>query len=141
MLINETTVSANGLHCDYQRQRLLRQGILNINGKIMQTELPEIFSSTLGLSHPWKITTLSFAKEEKRLDISVDFLDNGFLLCPSCGAEGISCQMKTEIWYHHDFFRYATYLHACVPHSECCGTVIPVERPWSRDGSRFALLN
>jgi len=106
----------------------------------MQMELPTIFSSTLGLSHPWQITEVSFATEEKRLDITVNFLDDNFLPCPCCGATGTSCQLKTETWYHDDFFRYATYLHANVPHSVCCGAIIPVERPWSRQGSKFALL-
>jgi len=104
-------------------------------------ELPAIISSTLGLSLPWQITEVSFTKEEKRLDIRVDFLDNNFLPCPSCGTSGVPCQKKTETWYHEDFFRYATYLHAHVPHIECCGSIIPVERPWSREGSRFALLD
>ena len=106
----------------------------------MLMELPTIFSSTLGLSLPWQITSVSFAKEEKRLDINVDFLDNNSLPCPCCGTGGVPCQKKTETWYHDDFFRYETYLHAHVPHIECCGNIIPVERPWSRVGSKFALI-
>ncbi len=102
-------------------------------------ELPAIISSTLGLSLPWQITSVSFSKEEKRLDITVEFQDNNSLPCPNCGCEGVPCQKKTETWYHDDFFRYKTYLHADVPHIECCGNIIPVERPWSREGSRFAL--
>ena len=78
----------------------------------MQMDLPAIFSSTLGLSLP----------------------------CPNCGCGGVPCQKKNETWYHDDFFRYKTYLHADVPHIECCGNIIPVERPWSREGSKFALL-
>ena len=106
----------------------------------MQMELSAIFSSTLGLSLPWQITSVSFCRDEKRLDINVDFLDNNSLPCPHCGCGGAPCQKKTETWYHDDFFRYATYLHAHVPHIECCGNVIPVERPWSSEGSRFSLL-
>jgi len=104
----------------------------------MQMELPTILSSTLGLSLPWQITSVSFAKEEKRLDICVDFMDKK--LCPCCGSEGNPCLKVTETWYHDDFFRYETYLHANVPLVECCGSIIPVERPWSREGSRFALF-
>ena len=31
--------------------------------------------------------------------------------------------MQDETWYHDNFFRYATYLHARVPqiHCRCCG--------------------
>jgi hypothetical protein len=104
--------------------------------------LPPIFSSTLGLSVPWQITGVYFAKVEKRLDINVDFQDNNFLHCPNCGGGGAPSLKKTEIWFHDNFFRYATYLHVRVPHITCCcGVLIPVERPWSGKGSKFALVS
>ncbi len=104
-------------------------------------EQPAIFSATLGLSHPWQITSVSFSKDEKRLDITVAFAHNGNLACPTCGAEGSSQEAMSETWYHNDFFRYATYLHARVPRSECtCCGIFTVTRPWSREGSRFSLI-
>jgi hypothetical protein len=103
----------------------------------MQMELPTIFSSTLGLSPPWQISAVSFAKDEKRLDITVDYLNENILPCPFCGAKTSRCLMTSETWFHEDFFRYATYLHARVPHFECCGAIVPVERPWMNSGSKF----
>ena len=104
-------------------------------------EQPAIFSATLGLSHPWQVTSVSFSKKEKRLDIIVDFALDGNLECPTCGIAVSSRNTVRETWYHDDFFRYATYLHAQVPHSACttCG-IFSVARPWSREGSRFALI-
>jgi transposase len=99
-----------------------------------------IFASTLGLSLPWQITSVSFAKDEKRLDICIDFLDVTSPPCPNCGCGGAPCRKETETWYHSNFFHYETYLHAQVPHTECCDSIIPVERPWSRKGSKFSLL-
>jgi len=102
---------------------------------------PAIFSATLGLSHPWQITAVSFSKEEKRLDITVDFSQGGAFTCPTCGKEVKICEAEKETWFHSDFFRYATYLHARVPQIECsCCGMCKVERPWSREGSKFALL-
>jgi hypothetical protein len=99
----------------------------------------EIFSATLGLSHPWKITNVLFAKDKERLDITIALADDGIFTCPICGKEGIPCEMASETWYHDNFFRFATYLHACVPRIECtCCGILPVERPWSRAGSKFA---
>jgi hypothetical protein len=104
-------------------------------------EQTSIFSATLGLSHPWLVTTVSFVNEEKRLDITIDFAQGSIFTCPNCGSNENPCYLKTETWYHNDFFRYETYLYANVPHIECCGEIIPVERPWSRAGSKFALLS
>ena len=100
-----------------------------------------IFAATLGLSHPWQITSVSFAKDAKRMDISVEFSGGSVLSCPKCGKEGNSMCTETECWFHDDFFRYQTYLHARVPCPECtCCGAFQVERPWSRKGSRFTLI-
>ena len=101
---------------------------------------PAIYSATLGLCHPWEVTTVSFAKSERRMDITVDFAVGSVFTCPDCGAECTACRVSREIWYHDDFFSYATYLHARVPHVKCCcSCVFAVDRPWSRAGSRFSL--
>jgi transposase len=101
----------------------------------------DIFSATLGLSHPWKITNVLFAKEGERLDITIALDEECVFTCPTCGKEGIPCDTVSETWYHDDFFRFATYLHARVPRIECsCCGILPVERPWSRTGSKFAPL-
>jgi len=104
-------------------------------------EHPPIFSATLGLSHPWQITAVAFSKEGKRMDITVDFVHGSTFSCPNCGAKGIPCDAESETWHHNNFFRYAAYLHARVPHVDCacCGKK-PVERPWTRVGSKFPLV-
>jgi transposase len=104
-------------------------------------ENPEIFSATLGLSHPWHITLVNFSKDEKRLDITIDFAHADTVVCPRCGAEMKCCRAEDEVWFHDNFFRFATYLHARVPQIECDCGINPVERPWSREGSRFALIS
>jgi hypothetical protein len=104
-------------------------------------EHPSIFSATLGLSHPWQVVAVSFAREEKRLDITVDFTPGSDFVCRACGREVTPCCVTEETWYHHDFFNFETYLHARVPQIQCCGCgALPVERPWSRVGSRFAQI-
>jgi transposase len=103
-------------------------------------EQTSIFSATLGLSPPWLVTTVSFASEANRMDITIDFAQGSSFICPHCGSMEKPCHVESETWYHDDFFRYQTYLHASVPHIACCCGVVPVERPWSRVGSKFALL-
>ena len=41
---------------------------------------PSIYSATLGLSHPWQVTGISFAKDGKKdLDITVHYADDAGL--------------------------------------------------------------
>lgn len=104
-------------------------------------EHPPIFSATLGLSLPWQIQTVTFAKEEKRLDISIVYNHASPLTCPICGVAGKCCSEEKELWFHDDFFQYETYLHVRVPSIKCsCCGILPIERPWSRVGSRFTLI-
>jgi transposase len=102
--------------------------------------LPDIFASTLGLSAPWQIINVSFAPNEKRIDITVAFMPQGSVSCPHCGSTNSLCKAVEETWFHEDFFSYATYLHTKIPLIHCCDHA-SVDRPWSRPGSKFALLN
>lgn len=100
-----------------------------------------IFSDTLGLFPPWEVTTVAFSREEHRLDITVSFDYSNRTVCPDCGTAVVPIPGATEIWYHGDFFQHPTYLYAQIPRLDClCGRQLVIERPWSRPGSRFALL-
>lgn len=98
-----------------------------------------LFSATLGLVNPWRITSVSL-DAEKRLNVIIDF-HSGKVRCHRCGNELVPCSVATEVWFHADFLRYTTLLHAQVPRIDCCCGITPVERPWSRPGSKFILLN
>jgi hypothetical protein len=100
---------------------------------------PAIFSATLGLCHPWHVVSVSFI-EESRMDIRLDFYPGNLFTCPHCGAQKAPCFSEEEFWFHDDFFRFATYLHARVPRIDCCQGIFATERPWSRSGSRFCRL-
>jgi predicted RNA-binding Zn-ribbon protein involved in translation (DUF1610 family) len=100
-----------------------------------------IFSATLGISPPWQVTEVLFSAEGMNLNISVEYLHDQHFLCPTCQTI-LTCEHSAEeVWCHASFFRRTAYLHARVPHFICpaCG-VIAIERPWSRQGSKFTLL-
>jgi len=101
---------------------------------------PGIFSATLGLMPPWQITSVIFAQDGNRLDITVEYCGEGQTNCLSCGSVAESHGAVIETWRHGDFFHHETFLHARVPRLCCpkCGGS-RVERPWSRQGSRFHL--
>jgi hypothetical protein len=100
-----------------------------------------IFSATLGLFHPWKISSVSFSDGQRRMDITIDFVSDGSICCPVCGQEGQVCEAARETWRHDDFLNYLTFLHVRVPLRKCanCG-VSEVERPWTREGSKFVKI-
>lgn len=102
-----------------------------------------IFSATLGLSPPWSVTAATFAQESNRLDLRIEYVQSTPWECPECGRKAAAhmAEMTAEVWYHEDFFRHATYLHALVPATTCgCGCAVVLDRPWSRAGSKFARL-
>lgn len=103
-------------------------------------DYPAIFSATLGLYHPWHIVSVTFAREERRMDIRLDVFVGNLFTCPYCGNQNAPRYLEEEVWFHDDFFGYATYLNAGVPRVECCNGEVAIERPWCRAGSRFARL-
>jgi transposase len=100
---------------------------------------PSIFSSTLGLSTPWRITKVEVSKETARLDIYISCCHSFSMTCPSCGNEARVCRLSDESWHHTDFFNKEAFIHAKVPLITCdnpCGC-LKIQVPWSKPGSRF----
>lgn len=102
----------------------------------------ELFTMALNLQEPWIVKKIEFNKEEKRLDIWIDFIPGSKFLCPECGEVEKSVHDTSEkIWRHLNFFQNKTYLHCRVPRVICnsCG-VHQVIVPWARKQSGFTLL-
>jgi transposase len=102
-----------------------------------------LFSAALGITPPWEVTAVTFSKEEKRLDITIDFPRGSTFACPVCGEEAKAYDTMEETWRHLNFFQYEAYLHARVPRVSCpnsgCG-IKKISVPWARPGSGFTLL-
>lgn len=77
------------------------------------------------------------------MDSPIDFPRGSSFRCLECDAPNAKAyDTQEEKWRHHNFFQYATYLHARVPRVRCpkeCG-IKTVKVPWSRPGSGFTLL-
>ena len=103
----------------------------------------KLFEEALGLRSPWRVEEVQFSPEQRRLDITIDFPRGSSFRCPECDAPNAKAyDTQEEEWRHHNFFQYATYLHARVPRVRCpqgCG-IKTVKVPWSRPGSGFTLL-
>jgi len=104
-------------------------------------ELPEIFSATLGLTSPWRVTNVFFSNDRTQLDISVGYDRAVNCICPRTDKPCISMGTEISTWCHNDFFHYETYLTARIPGTSCGDPATRIIPPWSQHGSRFVLLD
>lgn len=98
-----------------------------------------LIAATLGLSAPWKITSVTFSNSEKRVDITIEFSQAIPFSCPRCGAPARIVETAAEQWLRTDFFRYDAHLHVRVPVIHCnenCGPC-KADLPWDSENSRF----
>lgn len=104
--------------------------------------LAQHYSNLLGLTPPWKITDLTLAIVEQRIDISIEWPPDRRVICPECGKKvGLKDHREERIWRHLDTMQFHTYLHCRVPRSECpVHGALTVAVPWSEAGSRWTLL-
>lgn len=104
------------------------------------TNSEEIFSIALGLQEPWSISSITFNKEQSRLDIHISF-SRGHKFKSSDGDLYTAHDTVERSWQHLNFFQHHCYLHAKVPRvKQKDGSVQTQQVPWARPQSGFTLL-
>lgn len=104
-----------------------------------------LFKAALGLEDPWYVKALDFSKEEKRLDIKIDFKKGSTFYYEDkkagiCGTFPVHDTVTTR-WRHLNFFEHECYLEARVPRVKAdSGKVRKVSVPWEGKKSGFTLL-
>lgn len=100
-----------------------------------------LFEQALQLEKPWEITKVDFDKNQKTLNIYLDFPKGSMFACPKCGA-AVKCYDTSEKrWRHLNFFEHECHLIARVPRINCDKDgILNVSLPWARPGSNFTLL-
>ncbi len=66
----------------------------------------QIFSQALNFQKPWYINDIKFRREERRLDIRLNFERGAKFACPDCAGE--ECHIHDTVekeWKHLDFFQ------------------------------------
>lgn len=101
-----------------------------------------LFQAALGLSEPWRVTSVEFDRESGRLDLRIDFPRGATFCCPECERAGLRAYDTVEkTWRHLDFFQHQAHVTARVPRVECPEhKVRQVAVPWARERSGFTLL-
>jgi transposase len=101
----------------------------------------ELFTQALGIASPWKVVDLNFDKEQKRLDIRVDFARGSEFPCPECATRCKVHDTSPQSWRHLNFFEHLTFIEARQPRIRCDKHGVKTATvPWSRAGSGFTLL-
>ena len=110
--------------------------------KEVTNELHRHYGQLLGIESPWAVEEVKLELEKKRVEIALDWLSGGAVLCPECGGK---CAMKDRLpertWRHLDVMQFETVLRARVPRADCPEHgVKTIGVPWAAPGGRFTLL-
>ena len=91
---------------------------------------------------PWYVADVRFDREQKRLDIDLDFSPGTRFTHPESGASSPVYDTQPRTWRHLNFFQFECYVHAPVPRVDGgdSGGVKQVGVPWARPQSGFTLL-
>jgi transposase len=102
----------------------------------------DLFQRALGLVDPWRVDSVRFDAEQRRLDLRIDFPKGSRFACPECEREECAVHDTEEkTWRHLDFFQHRAYLTARVPRVSCPEHgVHQVLVPWARERTGFTLL-
>lgn len=105
----------------------------------------DLFNHSVGVHAPWYVAAVEFSKQNKRLDVTVDYKESTNFPCPKCCGENTDIyDREIHSWRHLNHFEHETYIHAKVPRVWChdCakdkGGVLTIEIPWARKRGHFS---
>jgi len=97
----------------------------------------ELFSSLLGLTDSWEVTSVDFKPELSRVEIRLSHV--GVLTCSACGEACAMYDQSDERWWRHlNTMEHSTFVIARIPRSNCpTHGIKQVDVPWAGPKSRF----
>lgn len=101
-----------------------------------------LYAHILGLSSPWRVTTVDLDTSVGEVRISVSHGSEDALSCPSCGkACSVHDHAPERRWRHLDTCQMQTLLICSIPRVSCPEHgVQQLSVPWAEPRSRFTLL-
>lgn len=101
----------------------------------------QLFLAALGLSEPWFISSISFDKDKKRLDIEVDFKRGASFSHPLHAGSFKAYDTVRKSWRHLNFFQHECFLTCRTPRIRLeTGEVLQVDPPFAGRSQGFTLL-
>jgi transposase len=101
----------------------------------------DFFAKLLSLKKAWKVSEVSLASEDKRIDVWLEHRPGAAFVCPDCGQPlAVYDHVASRRWRHLDHGEFLTWLHARIPRVRCLEHgVRQAAVPWALPGSRFTL--
>lgn len=100
----------------------------------------QLYTQILGISKPWKITSVDVSLTEGQVEVHVKHNDSK-LRCPQCNKVCPGYDRRQRRWRHLDTCQLKTLLVADVPRVQCSEHgVVTVSVPWAEPGSGFTAL-
>jgi transposase len=102
----------------------------------------QLYAMLLGLKAPWHVTKVQVDMAKERIDVWVEEEQATVFLCAQCKkAAPVYDHTLEQVWRHLDTCQCRTYLHACLPRTNCTQDgVKQILAPWAEPRSRFTLL-
>ncbi len=103
----------------------------------------EIFKAALSIEEPWYIAKIEFNKDDKQLDIFMDFHKGStfFSGLPDDENKYKAYDTVEKTWRHLNFFEHECYLHCRTPRIKLKkGGTKMISPPWSGRANGFTLL-
>jgi transposase len=103
----------------------------------------ELYQILLGLTPPWKVTSVEVHPDPKLREITVrvEYPKGELLQCPECEQVCPGYDHKTRRWRHLNTMQFKTIIESDVPRVECSTHgVKSIGVPWAEDKSRFTAL-
>ena len=103
----------------------------------------ELYQILLGLTPPWKVTTVDVSPDPKLREIAVrvEYPRGELLQCPECEHVCPGYDHKTRRWRHLNTMQFKTIIESEVPRVECpTHGVKLIGVPWAEDKSRYTAL-
>lgn len=99
------------------------------------------FAALFGLHDPWRMESVRFDADRRRLIVSVGFERGGRFRCAACGFGGaVAYDSTPSAWnLRGDLAGWVMEIRAKVPRVRCssCGRVRRVETPWKNIAGRI----
>ncbi len=103
----------------------------------------ELYQILLGLTSPWKVTSVDVHPDPKLREITVrvEYPRGELLQCPECEQVCSGYDHKTRRWRHLNTMQFKTLIEGEVPRIECKEHgVKSIGVPWAEDKNRYTAL-
>jgi transposase len=102
----------------------------------------QLYAMLLGLKAPWHVTKVEVDMDRERVDVWVEEEKGTVFPCSKCKEPApVYDHTQEQVWRHLDTCQCQTYLHACLPRTNCKKDgVRQILAPWAEPRSRFTLL-